>query len=267
MTVDRARRDIDLPTVIGLGLLIMPISTMWHEIGGHAATCVALGGRVTDLSAFYVDCAGLARGGKVAVALAGAGMDMVAALLVYPLWRRATRDLPRLILWLIWLSKAMVAAGYLCFSGATGIGDLGPGIEGGIGPLPMPMLWRLGELAVGIALYAWLVRKGIATLTQMIGGGIETRTARRRIAHGYYLATGIAAVVVGLFNPVGITITLTSAAASSFGGLAGMISIGFALPREGAPRAFVIRSHPAILIAGLVATGVFAAVLGPTLRP
>ncbi|WP_161978399.1 hypothetical protein [Sphingomonas oligophenolica] len=110
------------------------------------------------------------------------------------------------------------------------------------------------------------MRKGIATLTEMIGGGAATQGARRRIAHGYYLAVGAAAAFVGLFNPVGIVIMLTSAIASSFGGLAGMISIGFAVPETGTPRGFVIGRLWGVIAAGLIVTGVFAAVLGPTLR-
>ena len=258
---------IDLATMVGLGLLLLPVTTMWHEIGGHAATCVALGGRVSDLGAFYVECRDLARGGNVAVALAGAGMDTIAALIGYRLWRRARGDLARLAWWLVWVSKAMVAAGYLCFSGATGIGDLGPGAIGGIGPLPMPGLWRLGELAVGAACYVWIIRKGIATLGDMIGTGQATRVAHRRIAHAYYGAAGAAALLVGLFNPIGLTITLTSAIASSFGGLAGMISIGFAVGHEDAPRRFVIARHPGIVIAGLIIVTCFALILGPTLHP
>lgn len=30
---------VDLATVIGWGMLLMPLLTMWHEIGGHAAAC------------------------------------------------------------------------------------------------------------------------------------------------------------------------------------------------------------------------------------
>ena len=258
---------IDPATIVGLGLLLMPLSTMLHEIGGHAATCVALGGRVTDLGAFYVECAGLAHGGAVAVALAGVAMDAIAAFVAFGLWRRAHSDLARLAWWYVWLSTAMVAAGYLCFSGATGIGDLGPGATGGIGPLPIPPLWRLGELAIGIVIYVRLVRFGIVTLNGMVGVGPETRAAHRWIAHGYYLAVGGAAVVVGLFNPVGIAITLTSALASSFGGLAGMISIGFAAGREGAPRDFVIQRRWPVLMVGAAATAAFAIVLGPTIYP
>lgn len=258
---------VDWLTIAGLGLMLMPLTTMWHEIGGHAATCLVLGGRVSELGAFYVKCDGLGHGANVVVALAGASVDTVAALGVFQLWHRAKGDLARLVLWLVWIDKAMVAAGYLCFSGATGLGDLGPGATGGIGPLPMPLLWRAGELAIGIAAYIWIVRKGIATLSAMVGDGAATAPARKRVAHGYYLAAGVTAVLVGLLNPLGVFITIASAMASSFGGLAGLISIGFAVPHGEAQRTFIIPRNWPLAIAGLAVALAFAAILGPSLHP
>ena len=131
---DKTQR-VHIATVIGLGMLLMPLLTMWHEIGGHAAACAVQGGRVTTIGAFYVECEGLAGARRMLVAFAGVGVDSVLALVAFRLWRRAKGDLARLGLWLIWVSKAFVTAGYLCFSGATGVGDLGPGAGGEIGSL------------------------------------------------------------------------------------------------------------------------------------
>src|SRR3569623_1239246 len=44
---------IDLATIIGLGMQLKPVLTMWHEIGGHAAACAVLGGHVATIGAFY----------------------------------------------------------------------------------------------------------------------------------------------------------------------------------------------------------------------
>lgn len=260
---------VSLPTVIGLGLLLLPLTTMWHEIGGHAVTCAVQGGRVTEIGAFYVECEGLAGWPQALVALAGASMDAVLAIVAYGLWRRARGDLGRLGWWYVWVDKAFTAAGYLLFSGVSGFGDLAPGSNsgGGLGPVPHAGQFRAAEILAGAAIYFWLVRAAIRALTAMLGGGPATASAQRRIAHGYYATAGVAAVLVGLANPVGITITILSAAASSFGGLAGLISVGFAASRSGEPRPFVIRSHWVLLAAGAATTTVFAVVLGPTLRP
>lgn len=255
---------VDGVTVVGLGLLLMPLTTMWHEIGGHAAACAVLGGHVATIGAFYVDCAGLSGVPRIIVACAGVVVDAVLAAVAYALWRRARDDFSRLVLWLLWVGKGFVAAGYFCFSGATGIGDLGPGEGGGIGPLPVPIAWHVGELAVGIAAYVLLVRQAIRTLTVMLGDAPATGPARRTIAHLYYVTIGVAAVLVGLLNPMGLFITLASAAASSFGGNAGFISIGYAVPAGDEMRRFVVPRYWSVLVAGVVVTALFALVLGPS---
>ena len=257
-------QQVDMATVIGLGMVLMPVLTMWHEIGGHAAFCAAQGGRVATVGAFYVDCDGLAGARRVLVACAGVIVDSILALVAFRLWRGARGDLPRLALWLVWVTKAFVAAGYFCFSGATGVGDLGPGIGGGIGPLPLPYLWRAAELAFGIVVYILLVRAAIRAMTDMLGDAEATGPARRRIAHGYYVTIGCAAVLVGLLNPVGIFITIMSAAASSFGGNAGMISIGFAVPHGETTKNFLIARNPAIITLGAIILIGFALILGPS---
>jgi hypothetical protein len=260
------RTRIDPVTIIGLGLILMPLLTMWHEIGGHAAACVAVGGQVKTIGAFYLDCDGVAGVSRIIVACAGVAVDTALAIVAFALWRRAAGNLARLTLWYVWVTKAFVAAGYFCFSGVSGVGDLGPGIEGGIGPLPMPWLWRAALLAIGALAYWRLIVAGIRTLTEMLGDAAATRAARKRIAHVYYGTMGVVAVLVGLLNPVGLFITIMSAAASSFGGNAGFISIGFAGPAGATERGFVVGRNWALLLAGMAISGAFAVVLGPSMR-
>jgi len=260
---DEAQR-VDVVTIIGLGMVLMPLLTMWHEIGGHAAACAVQGGRIATIGAFYVDCNGLGGAARLLVSCAGVMMDGVLALVAFLLWRRARGDLARLTLWLVWVTKAFVAAGYFCFSGATGVGDLGPGAHGGIGPLPLPYLWRAAELGVGVVAYVLLVRAAIRTLTVMLGDSAATGPARRIVAHGYYTTIGVVAVLVGLLNPIGMFITIMSAAASSFGGNAGMISVGFAVPGGQTTRPFVVRRNWAIVVVGVATSAAFAVFLGPS---
>lgn len=257
-------QKVDLLTIVGWGMLLMPLLTMWHEIGGHAALCVVQGGHVTTIGAFYVDCAGLTDFPNVVVACAGVFVNAVLAVVAYRLWRGARTDNLRLVLWLVWVSEAFVAAGYFCFSGVTGFGDLGTGTGGSLQMLPMPIAIRGAELLIGVVAYISLVRAAIGSLDTMLGTGPDTRTARRRIAHGYYATAGIGAVLVGLMIPVGIVITIMSAAASSFGGLAGFISIGFAGRREGTAAAFVINRNWPVVCLGAVVLLAFSVVLGPS---
>ncbi|OYY73140.1 MAG: hypothetical protein B7Y47_00625 [Sphingomonas sp. 28-63-12] len=257
---------MDRLTMAGWGALLMPLLTMWHEIAGHAAACTLQGGHVAMIGAFYVECTGLSGVADIVVAGAGVAMNIVLALIAYACWRRATGDGARLMLWLVWVSEAFVAAGYFCFSGVTGVGDLGTSAQGSLAALPMPLGWRLGEIGIGIGAYILMVRAAVAALSTMLGTGAATRPARRRIAHIFYAASGLGAVVVGLLNPVGLFVTIMSAAASSFGGLAGFISIGFAAGGAEAPRAFVVRRQWAVILGGGIVLTIFAVVLGPSVR-
>lgn len=250
----------------GWGLVLMPLLTMWHEIGGHAAACALQGGHVAEVGAFYVQCRGLS--GVAAMLVAGAGVivNLLLAAVAWRWWRGAGSDRARILLWLVWVSEAFVAAGYLCFSGVTGVGDLGTGPHGSLAALPHPGMLRIAEVAIGIIAYTLVVRAAIRALDAMIGTGATTLPARRRIAHGYYAAAGVGAVLVGMLNPVGWFVTIMSAAASSFGGLAGFISIGYAARGPDAPRALVIARDWRVIGAGIAVTAAFALVLGPTLR-
>lgn len=260
MTVNQR---VDWLTMAGWGMLLMPLLTMWHEIGGHAAACVLQAGKAVAIGAFYVECEGLSRWPAALVALAGVLVNLALSLFALLLWRRVEADQARLVLWLIWVGEAFIATGYLCFSGVTGAGDLGTAPGGSFSWLPMPRAWRVGEVVVGVAAYFLVVRAGIRSLSDMLGTGAETRRARRRIAHTFYLASGLGAVLVGLLNPVGLFITIMSAAASSFGGLAGFISIGFAARGPNSPRTFIIDRNWPVIGTGAIALMIFAAVLGP----
>jgi hypothetical protein len=258
------RQKVDVLTMVGWGMLLMPLLTMWHEIGGHAAYCAAQGGHVATVGAFYVECTGLSGFPDLLVACAGVLMNALLAIVAHALWRRARSDASRLVLWLVWVSEAFVAAGYFLFSGVTGFGDLGVGNGGSFAGAPYPLAFRVGETLAGGVAYFLLVKAAIGSLTEMLGSGPQTATAKRRIAHVYYATAGLCAVVVGLMNPVGIVITIMSAAASSFGGLAGFISIGFAAGAEGEAKPFTIVRNWIVIVLGAAMLAGFAIILGPS---
>lgn len=261
---------VDHLTIGGLGLLLMPLLTMWHEIGGHAAVCAVQGGYVKTIGAFYVTCDGLSGAADIRVAGAGVFVNVILAMAAYLSWRRAVAgsasDLARITLWLVWVSQGFVAAGYFLFSGISGFGDLGIGKDGALSGFGLTSSVRMIEIAVGLVSYIVLVRAANRTLSGMIGSGPETRRARRVIAHGYYISVGIAAVLVGILNPLGFAVTALSAAASTFGGLAGFISVGLGAGKEGEAQPVVIGRNLAIIGAGVAATVAFALVFGPSLH-
>jgi len=263
MTAAQQQR-IDPVTIAGFGLILMPLLTMWHEIGGHASACLLTGGTIRTIGAFYVDCDSATLLTKRIVAWAGVAMDSVLAVVAWLLWRRARGDMAWLVLWLIAMTKGFVVAGYFFFSGVSGVGDLGPSLDG-IGPMAHPALWRIAIGVLGAVIYWRLIVLGIRTLTTMLGDGAATNASRKRIAHVYYATIGCAAVVVGLLNPVGLLITILSAAASSFGGNAGFISIGYAGGRGQTVKPFAVPRHWGVLAVGIVVTLGFAIGLGPSI--
>ena len=164
-----SRQSIDRLSVIGLALIMMPLMTMWHEIGGHAAACAAFGGRIVAIGAFYADCDGLDGLPAIVMSCAGVAVNALLAVVAYLLWRRATGDWARLVLWLLFLSQGFVASGYFAFSGIIGVGDLAPGAHGGLGPVAYPLAVRIAEALLGIVIYSRLIRLGINSLGDMLG--------------------------------------------------------------------------------------------------
>ncbi|SFS16856.1 hypothetical protein SAMN05216570_3398 [Dyella sp. OK004] len=261
----RARPWVDAWTLVGLVLLLLPLLTMAHELLGHALTCVAVGYRPSELGAYYVECPLVSGWTARIVAMAGTGMDVLLAVLAYLAWRKVERPLPRLTLWIVFAVKGMVAAGYWMFSGATNLGDWGPDVGGGIGPLPWPWLWRGGLFVIGLYAYTKVVRTAIRMLIAMLGGGDQARHVQRQIAMTVYIVGGISALVVSLFNPHGMVITLTSAIASSFGGLAGLFNVAYSRRFDVPAQDFYIGRLWALVAVGVLVTLTFAAALGPTI--
>ncbi|WP_426700549.1 hypothetical protein ACPPVV_14270 [Rhodanobacter sp. Col0626] len=117
--------------------------------------------------------------------------------------------------------------------------------------------------AVGLVVYISVTKRAIRMMAVMLGGG-EIARRTHRIAMTIYLIGGASAVLVSLFNPLGMAITLMSAVASSFGGTAGLFNVAYSKPCAEPPRDFVIGRHHVIVFAGVLVTLAFAAVLGPT---
>ncbi|WP_266169216.1 hypothetical protein [Dyella subtropica] len=259
-----ARPRVDPWTMVGLVLLLLPLLTMAHELLGHALTCVASGHRPSELGAYYIECPSTEGWATRIVSMAGTGMDVLLAVLAYLAWRRVERPLLRLMLWIVFAVTGMVAAGYWMFSGVTNLGDWGPDVGGGIGPLPWPWLWRVGLFVIGLYAYKRVILISIRMLIAMLGGGDQARRVQRHIAMTVYVVGGVGALVVSLFNPHGMVITLTSAIASTFGGLAGMFNVAY-FPRCDLPvQDFYIGRHNALVAVGVLVTLAFAAILGPT---
>ena len=259
--------SIDTPTLAGIVLFLTPLLTMVHELGGHALVCVATGHVPTALGAYYVECPGAHGLDARLVAMAGTSMDVLVFAVAWLAWRHVRQDLPRLLLWIVFTVKGMVAAGYWLFSGVAGLGDWAPGTHGGMGAMAHPWIWRGALVAVGLLAYVAVTRLSMRSLDAMLGSRGAALAARRKVAMTVYLVGGGVALVVGLFNPIGIVITLVSAVASSFGGTAGLFNVAFRAPGTLPAQSFRLDRDLRWLVAGLLVVLAFAIVLGPTLHP
>ena len=222
-SIGNRARHFDWLTVASIAALAYVLSTALHEHGGHAAACVALGGRVSAFGAYYVDCdyRTMSSIGVKWVALAGPLASLASGFVFTWALRKAGSPLARLLCWALASVGLMTAFGYMLFSAVADIGDLGTGPDGALHGVAMPWLWRIAMGGGGYWLYDRSVVWSMRRLAELCGGFDERPRRVARIALTCYLAGGATGVLIGLFNPLGIVIVLTSALASSLGGTSG----------------------------------------------
>lgn len=258
-------QKIDSLTLIGLVLLLAPLLTVVHEVGGHGGACLATGGTIKEIGAHYLDCASMSEANARLVSLAGAGIDVVVGTLAWLCWRRARNPLLRTALWIVAIDKLLLAAGYPLFSGVMNVGDFSIGADHSLGALPSPLLWRFGFVLLGLGSYVAVAILAIRMLRSMLGGSEVAAKAQRQMAMTLYVVSGVVTLLAAIPNPIGTFIIFTSAAAS-FGGLAGLFNVAFRPPLAGAPTRFVIGRNWLLIVAGVVATALFVLMLGPSIR-
>lgn len=259
---------IDWLTLAALAALAYVLATALHEHAGHAVACIALGGKVRAFGAFYVDCDYRAMGaaGIRLIALAGPLVSLLLGLLCARLLRGARTPWMHLFWWAMASIGLMTAFGYLMFSAVSDLGDFGTGADGAFHGLPMPWLWRIAMGGVGYWLYDRSVVWSMRTLAAAAGGRQNRPQRVQRIALLCYLAGAATCIGIGLFNPEGFVILLTSAAAASLGGTSGF-AWGPARTRVGAgetdptpyPRSW------AWIIVGAALVLAYGVLLGPSI--
>lgn len=277
MTESRANPGdyvIDYLTVIALSMLAYTLAVLLHEHVGHALACVILGGHPSELGAFYVDFP-LANMSDISirlVALAGPIVSLIAGTIGLFAFDRMPQSSSHLRYW-TWLFgtiSLMTAAGYLLFSGFTGLGDLGTSRDGALYLAQPEWLWRLASIILGGAGYAFVIYLSLRRMDQLIGGEGTVRVAQaQKLALTSYLAGSLMSVAIGFLNPHGIVIVLISAAASTLGGTSGLAWMMQMLDRKKASTIspLQLERNWSWVIAGFVVTMLYAAILGPTVRP
>ena len=277
MSVSKAKpgnNGIDYLTVIALSMLAYTLAVLLHEHLGHALTCVSLGGHPAELGAYYVNClyANMPELSIRLVALAGPLVSLVTGaigLLVLDRIPQGSSHL-RYWTWLFGTISLMTAAGYLLFSGVSGLGDFGTSRDGALFLAQPEWLWRLVSAVIGAASYALVIYISLRKMDNLIGGEGTLRVAHaQKLALTSYLTGTLTAVAIGLLNPQGIVIVLISAAASTLGGTSGLAWMMQMLYRKKAsstPPLPLDRSWLWICT-GFIVTILYAIILGPTLHP
>src|SRR4030042_2892285 len=132
-----SKTKFDILSVIAVSLLAYTLAVIFHEYMGHALMGVAFGGRLSELGALYI-------GGNHAVQtsmpvwaskfvlLAGALFNAITGIVGLILLARLRKasNLSKYALWLFGTISLLTAAGYVLFSGVSGVGDFGAGSSG-----------------------------------------------------------------------------------------------------------------------------------------
>jgi len=239
-------------TVMAIAAAAASIAAFAHEAAGHGGACLALGGRITQLTSVYFHC----KPGDAWIAAAGPIGNLVAFALS---WAGLTalpggRPRLRLMLMLIMGFSIFWAAGYLPYSMWRHDGDYyfaardlipGPGI-----------VWRWGGVVLGVLLYllggVTVARAGAAWTDQ------ASVVRMRRLA---WLAGTLSAVAAAALYAPGRAEAMAQALLEV--GVASLPLLLALRPRASAGVAEAPVNHSLPWIAGaLLIFAVFAATLG-----
>jgi hypothetical protein len=254
----------DRLTLIAIAMLVYVVTVVFHELGGHGGACMAFGGFPHELGAYYFVCddRGM-RGAPVRlVAAAGNTANLVMAAIAFPFLKQARSWYGKWFWWLMFTVSLLDWSGYFLFSGFSGIGDWGgePGeVFYGVAP---QWIWRIALVLAGISLYVASASMAARQLSHFV----HSATEARRITFIAYVAGGLLALLVGLLNPIGVAIILTSALASTLGGTSGLLWLTRMMPggANAVPSSHRIGRSWRWIIASLAVILLFALVLGPS---
>jgi len=243
----------DAKTIGAIAVIAMCIATAAHEAAGHGSACLALGGRITQLTSVYFDCS------VKNFLIAGAGPlgNIAAFVLSWLALKIAPRQAPRLRLLLLLIMAISIfwAAGYLLYSAVLNEGDNAIVAQVLFGAPDWP--WRACEFALGAALYVAGAR--VTALEARPFASAPGRVSALLRA-SWVWASAAACVVAALYAPdrvaaIGQALLEIGAAAVPLRFIGTRVRAG--VGSESA----IARSAPWI-VSGILVFAVFAATLG-----
>jgi len=264
--------NINYPTLISISMLAYVITTAMHEYLGHAVACSFIGGKLTELNAFYIDC----EYGSISdfsirfISIAGPLASVLIGMISFILFRNL-KNLSantKYFLWLLGTISLLTATGYLIFSGITGLGDFGLTRDGALFELSPVWLWRTLITIFGIAGYGSVVAYSLKNLDRILGGKDPERKNRAKsLTLISYLSGCGMAILIGLFNPQGLYIILLSSVASTAGGTSALLWMTRFLKKEKTPTMPLISINKDIRWVGIsfLIISLFGIIFGPSL--
>lgn len=263
----------DRLTLVAISALAYIVEVALHEHLGHAVSCIALGSRVLEFGAFYVNCdsALLSPAGARLVALAGPAVSLMTGIGAFALLGRIPVAY-RAAWYLTWLTGAlglMTATGYPLFSGISGLGDFGTTPDGALSGATPEWLWRVALTVAGAVGYSVAVRYAVRVLDPHASGALDQRLRdARRVMLTSYLTGAVVYVTIGFLNPYGLVIVATSALAASMGGTSGLLWMFRRMDRSRIvpPPGLAFARSWAWIAVSVVVVAAYAALLGPTIR-
>jgi hypothetical protein len=206
------------------------------------------------------------------VALAGPLVSLATGLICFATLARVPRGAPTgyYFTWLLGSLGLMMSTGYMLFSGVTGIGDLGDAPDAALHGIEPVWAWRVGLCVIGFLAYRACALYAVRVIDPHVAGaGAQRIRGARRVALTSYFTGAIVYLVIGLFNPYGIVIVVSSALASSMGGTSGLLWMMRRLdPHRNVPGpGLSFGRSRAWIAAAVVVTLAYGLVFGRTLRP
>ncbi len=263
----------DKLTLISISALAYIAAVGLHEHLGHALMCEILGVHPTELGAFYVNFnkTGVSEFYIRLISLAGPVVSLLTGIVCFSIIRirKPESSAGYYFIWLLGTLGLMSAAGYMFFSGFSGIGDLGTTPDGVFYNVSPEWLIRILLTVIGITAYILVIHFAVRIIDDHITGkGQERIKYVTRLAYTSYFTGAAVDILIGLLNPHGIVIVLTSAVAGSMGGTSGLLWMMQTLDRkrEVTGPGLVINRNWKWIFAGIIIVAAYAAIFGKTIK-
>jgi hypothetical protein len=178
----------DPRTLAAIGVVTACLASIAHETIGHGATCLAVGGTITRLTATHFNCAD----GTALVDALGPAGNLVSALIAFGLLRAGREFAASTRLFLLMLGGINLCwfAGEMIHSAVFDIED-----EANLArQLGWSPVWRPVAMAAGVLIYIAAIRYGTAVARRMVAAGDRPESLRRRIMIVWAAATASLAV-------------------------------------------------------------------------